>query len=58
MVHALPNRDDVAIQTMFTFDSDAAAKKLDELNEASADRWEQVKEGVANAFADLKTIFE
>ncbi len=37
---------------------DVAAKKLDELKEASADRWEKVKEGVENAFDDLKTMFE
>lgn len=37
---------------------DAAAKKLDELKEASADRWEKVKDGVGNAFDDLKKIFE
>lgn len=37
---------------------DVAAERLDELQWASADRWEQVKEGVANAFHDLKAIFE
>jgi hypothetical protein len=37
---------------------DAAAIKLDELKSASADRWEKVKEGVGNAFDDLKKIFE
>jgi len=37
---------------------DAAALKLDELKSAGADRWEKVKEGVANAFDDLKKIFE
>lgn len=37
---------------------DAAAAKLDELKSAGADRWEKVKEGVSNAFDDLKTIFE
>jgi hypothetical protein len=37
---------------------DVAAKKLDELIEGSADRWEKVKEGVENAFDDLKTMFE
>jgi hypothetical protein len=37
---------------------DEAAVKLDELKSASADRWEKVKEGVANAFEDLKKIFE
>lgn len=36
---------------------DAAALKLNELKSASADRWEKVKEGVVNAFEDLKTIF-
>ena len=37
---------------------DTASIKLDELKSASADRWEKVKEGVGNAFDDLKTIFE
>ena len=37
---------------------DAAAVKLDELKSAGVDRWEKVKEGVENAFADLKKIFE
>ena len=37
---------------------DAAAVKLDELKSAGADRWEKVKEGVGNAFDDLKKIFE
>ena len=37
---------------------DSAANKLDEMKSASADRWEKVKEGVANAFDDLKKIFE
>jgi hypothetical protein len=37
---------------------DAAAKKLDELKAASADRWEKVKEGVGNALDDLKKVFE
>jgi TolA-binding protein len=37
---------------------DAAIKKLAELKEASADRWEKVKEGVGNAFDDLKKVFE
>jgi len=37
---------------------DAAARKLDELKEAGADRWEKVKEGVGSAFDDLKKIFE
>ena len=37
---------------------DAAAKKLDELKEAGADRWEKVKEGVGNALDDLKKAFE
>lgn len=58
MVRALPNRNGVAIQTMFTFDRDAAGKQLDELSEARTDRSEQVREGVANAFAGLKAIFE
>lgn len=37
---------------------DAAAKKLDELKDASADRWEKVKEGVGSAIDDLKKIFD
>ncbi len=37
---------------------DAAAKKLNEVKEASLDRWEKVKEGVGSAFDDLKKIFE
>ena len=37
---------------------DAAAKKLEELKTAGADRWEKVKEGVGSAFEDLKKIFE
>jgi TolA-binding protein len=37
---------------------DAAAKKLDELKEAGADRWEKVKEGVGRALDDLKKVFE
>lgn len=37
---------------------DAAGIKLDEMKSASADRWEKVKEGVGNAFDDLKKIFE
>ncbi len=37
---------------------DAAAKKLDELKEAGADRWEKVKEGVGNALDDLKKVFD
>jgi hypothetical protein len=37
---------------------DVAAKKLDELKEAGADRWEKVKEGVGSAFDDLKKVFE
>jgi len=37
---------------------DAAAKKLDELKEASHDRWEKVKDGVENAFEDLKKVVE
>ena len=35
-----------------------AAKKLDELKEASHDRWEKVKDGVENAFEDLKKVVE
>ena len=37
---------------------DAAAKSLDELKSAGADRWEKVKDGVGDAFDDLKKIFE
>ncbi len=37
---------------------DAAAKKLDELKEAGADRWEKVKDGVGNALDDLKKVFD
>lgn len=37
---------------------DAAAKKLDELKEAGADRWEKVKEGVGSALDDLKKVFD
>ncbi|QJW94641.1 sll1863 family stress response protein [Frigoriglobus tundricola] len=37
---------------------DAAAKKLGELKEASHDRWEKVKDGVENAFEDLKKAVE
>jgi len=37
---------------------DAAAVKLDELKKASAEEWVKVKEGVGNAFDDLKKVFE
>ena len=37
---------------------DAAARKLDELKEAGADRWEKVRGGVGTAFDDLKKVFE
>jgi len=37
---------------------DAAGKKLTELKEAGADRWEKVKDGVSNAYDDLKKAFE
>jgi membrane-bound lytic murein transglycosylase B len=37
---------------------DAAAVKLEELKTASAERWEKIKDGVGNAFDDLKTAFE
>jgi DNA anti-recombination protein RmuC len=37
---------------------DAVAKKIDELKEASGDRWEKVKEGVGNALDDLKKVFD
>jgi len=36
----------------------AAAKKLDELKEAGADRWEKVKEGVGSALDDLKKVLD
>lgn len=37
---------------------DAAARKLDELKEASVDRWEKIKEGVGSALDDLKKSIE
>ena len=37
---------------------DAAAKQLDELKVAGADRWEKVKVGVGNAFDELKKAFD
>jgi hypothetical protein len=37
---------------------DAAAKKLEELKEAAPDRWEKIKDGVGNAFDDLKKMFK
>jgi TolA-binding protein len=37
---------------------DVAAKKLGELKEAGAERWEKVKEGVGKALDDLKKVFE
>ena len=37
---------------------DVAAKKLDEVKAASVERWEKVKDGVGNAFDDLKKIFD
>jgi hypothetical protein len=37
---------------------DVAAKKLDELKVTSHDRWEKVKNGVGNAFDDLKKILD
>jgi hypothetical protein len=37
---------------------DAAAKKLNELKEADPGRWEKVKDGVGNAFDDLKKVFK
>jgi hypothetical protein len=37
---------------------DTAAKKLNELKEASHDRWEKAKDGVGKAFEDLKKVFE
>jgi TolA-binding protein len=36
----------------------AAAKKLGELKEAGADRWEKAKAGVGNALDDLEKVFE
>jgi hypothetical protein len=35
-----------------------ALKKLDELKDASADRWEKLKEGMGNAYKDLKKVIE
>jgi hypothetical protein len=37
---------------------DAASKKLGELKDASPDRWEKIKDGVGNAFDDLKNVFK
>lgn len=37
---------------------DEATKKLDELKGASHDRWEKIKDGVGNAFDDLKKAFD
>lgn len=37
---------------------DEATAKFEELKSASADRWEKAKTGLANAFEDMKTIFE
>jgi len=37
---------------------DVVAKKLDELKSASHDRWEKVKDGVENAYEDLKKSVE
>lgn len=37
---------------------DLAAKRLDELKAANHDRWEKVKDGVENAYDDLKKIFD
>jgi TolA-binding protein len=36
----------------------AAARKLDDLKDSGADRWEKVKEGVGRALDDLKKVFE
>ena len=36
---------------------DVAAAKLDEIKSASVDGWEKLKEGVGNAFDDLKKMF-
>ena len=35
-----------------------AAKKLDDLKTASADRWEKLKEGMGKAYEDLKKVIE
>jgi hypothetical protein len=35
-----------------------AAKKLDDLKTASAERWEKLKEGLGKAFDDLKKVVE
>jgi hypothetical protein len=35
-----------------------ALKKLDDLKAASADRWEKLKEGMGNAYKDLKKVIE
>jgi hypothetical protein len=37
---------------------EVAANKLSELKEASADRWEKVKDGVGSALDDLKKVIE
>jgi DNA anti-recombination protein RmuC len=37
---------------------DVATKRLDELRNASHDRWEKIKDGVGNAFDDLKKAFD
>ena len=45
-------RDDAKVKR------DTAAKRLDELKDASYDRWEIVKDGVGSAFDDLKKAFK
>ena len=35
-----------------------AAKKLEELKEASGEQWEKLKEGMSKAFGDLKKVIE
>ena len=35
-----------------------AAKRIDELKAAGADRWEKIKEGVGSALDDLKKMFQ
>ncbi len=37
---------------------DEAARKLNEVKEASLDQWEKVKDGFSNAFNELKKIIE
>ena len=37
---------------------DEVGARLEELRLASADRWEELKEGLSNAFDELKAVFE